>query len=404
MLHNKEEPCLARVLSSFSSIPLSPNEPSLIGRAADFLSNGTAPSPYSKLYNDLIDYGTEALLSSLRRYARERREALLKLQGRITVRKARLDPDGPAAGRVVGVDAGRNGTSYKFAYVPLYGAVAVLAEACVIRDEPVCMSGAPDIWPTEPDPQRRESLLHMALEYQIARRAVEFWNPDYVLLDGGIILNPRLQPRPQDSAGYEGDFFCACANALDLLATCKHQGVVLAGFVKRTQMNHYGRMLEVPSLRDAIFLNPLLKKSEYTDPFEVSNKVTAAYQRLAEDLGYGSEATEVHSCYVKTGLMPYRVEVARFCLPKVDDLMSVLCTAADSEGIPYAIHEADRLTRITRPTSNIHSLVLFSRALDLVRRGEIETDDLDILTLEHGQEWAIQSSGLAERQMEAAIP
>jgi len=393
---------LARALTSFASTSLA--EPQPFGQVADSLSNRPIPGPYSKLYNDLIDYGTEALLSSLARYARERREAASKLRERVTPRRANVVPEGPAAGRIVGADAGRNGTSYKFAYVPLYGAVAVLVEDYAVREEPLCISGAPDIWPLESDPERRESLLHMALEYQVARQAVEFWKPDFVLLDGGIILNPRLQPRLQDSAGYEGDFFYACTNALDLLAACKDRSVVLAGFVKRTQMNHYGRILQAPNLRDAILLNLLLKRGEYTDPFVVSNKVTAAYRRLAEDLGYGSDAVEVQSCYVKTALIPYRVEMPRFSLPKVDELISVLCAAADHEGIPYAIHEADRLTRITRPTSNIHSLVLFSRALDLVRSGEITSDDLDILTLEHGQEWAIQPEGIGQRQTEAGLP
>ncbi|MEM3045482.1 MAG: DNA double-strand break repair nuclease NurA [Candidatus Bathyarchaeia archaeon] len=337
-------------------------------------------------------------------YARERREAVSKLRGRITVRRAALTSDGPAKGKVVGVDAGRNGTSYKFAYVPIYGAVAVLVENYVVREEPLCISGAPDIWPVEADPERRESLLHMALEYRIARQAVELWRPDFVLLDGGIILNPRLQPRLQDSGGYEGDFFSACTNALDLLAACKDRGVTLAGFIKRTKMNHYGRMLEVPNLRDAVLLNPLLERGAYTDPFQMSNKVTAAYRRLAEDLGYSPEMVEVQSCYLKTALAPFRVEVPRFCLPKVEELMSVLCAAADSEGIPYAIHEADRLARITRPTSNIHSLVLFSRALDLVRTGEITSEDLDILSLEHGQEWALEQEALGERLMEADTP
>ncbi|MEM3793993.1 MAG: hypothetical protein QXS76_03690, partial [Candidatus Bathyarchaeia archaeon] len=55
---------------------------------------------------------------------------------------------------------------------------------------------------------------------------------------------------------------------------------------------------------------------------------------------------------------------------------------------------ADRYTRITRPTSNIHTLVLFSKALDLVRRGEISPEDLDMLLLQYGEGWALNGKGI----------
>lgn len=394
---------MARALASFLPTGSLPGEGTPFEETMAFASQAAEPSPYSELYAALVDRGTEALLSGLREYAHERREALSRLRIKVNVRGVNAEASLGSARRVVGVDAGRNGNSYKFAYLPLYGAVAVLAEDCVIREEPVCMSGAPDMWPAEPDPKRRESLLHMSLEYEVAKRAVDLWSPNFLVLDGAFVLNPRLQPRPQDSGGYQADYFTACVNALKLIASCEEREVVLAGFVKRTQMNHYGTMLKVPHLRDAVFLNPLLKRGEYTEPFLVSNRVTAAYTRLGEDLGYPPDGVQVHSCYVKTGLVPYRVEIPRFCLSKIDDLMSVLSLGADSEGLPYAIHEADRLARITRPTSNFHSMVLFSKALDLVRRGEIEAEDLDILTLEHGQEWAIRQDSFSLGLPEAAL-
>ncbi len=358
--------------------------------------NAVEEEPYPRLYQELIDRGTEALLERFKRYAHERRAVLKDFQSQVVVKKAVFNEDGPAAGKVVGVDAGMNGTNYSFAYIPLYGAVAVLVTDWKLQQEPICISGTPDIWPMEIEPKRRESLLHMALEYHIAKRAVQLWKPSYVILDGGIVLNPKLCPSSIDSFRYEGDFFYACVTALDLLKTCRDLGVVLTGFVKRTHMNHYGKLCKSPAVRDVVFLNPILGMGEYTEPFKVINKVTAAYTRLAEDLNYGASTSDIYSGYIKTGLFPYRVEVPSFCLPRLQDLMSLVYTTANSEGIPYPVYEADRYTRITRPTSNIHALVLFSKVLDLVQAGEVAAEDLDMLILQHGESWVLNDDGLSE--------
>jgi hypothetical protein len=352
--------------------------------------------PYARLYEEIIDKGTEALLERFKRYAISRKTAVEALRGRIKILKASFDPKGPASRRIVAVDAGRNGTNLRFAYVPIYGAAAVLIENWVLKEEPLCVSGPPDLWPVETDPKRRENLLHMSLEFYLAKKAALRWKPDFLLLDGGIVLNPRLCPSEDSSLQYEGDFLYAAMNVLDLLETCRELGTVLVGFVKRTQMNHYGRLIKNPGVRDMIFLNPLLELGGYTEPFKVKNRVVEMYRRLAEDLNFNPSLAEIYSSYVKTGSFPYRIETPSFCLNSLSDTVSLVYTMADSEGIPYPIHEADRYTRITRPTSNIHTLVLFSKALDLVRKGEISPEDLDMLLLQYGEDWSLDGKGMGD--------
>lgn len=345
--------------------------------------------PYVKLYQELVDTGTELLLNRLKMYRKEVYRLVEEVKDRLKIYKAVYDKNGPSASRIVGVDAGRNGTEYKFAYIPLYGAIAVLVENWEIVDEPLCVTGPPDIWTSELDPDKRESLLHMALEYYIATRAVEKWKPDYLLLDGGIVLNPKLYPDFQTSPQYEGDFYFTVITILELLNTCRKLHIPVLGFVKRTHMNFYSSLLKNSHIRDSTIMNFILREGEYSEPFKVENIIAESYRTVAESLNYDRNLPVVYSSYIKTGSTPFRVEIPMFCLNRLGELMSIVYTMSGFDGIPYPIHEADRLSRITRPTSNIHSLVLYSKALELVEKGEMELKDLDMLLLEYGESWTL---------------
>ena len=344
------------------------------------------------LYEALLGKGTDGVLEKLKDYASERRRLNVELRNKVKLQKAIYD-EASASKRIVGADAGRNGTNYRFAFVPLYGAVAVLVDNWKIIEEPICVSGAPDIWPTERDPDRRESLLHMALEYHVARRAVEQWHPDYIVFDGGLVLNPRLHTKRGDSTEYRQDFVFTVLTALSFLDTCKKEGVNVVGFVKRTQMSRLYSVFGTPPMRDSVFLNPLMELGDYTDLFLIKNLVTNTYQRLAEEFGLGKDLVDMYTGYIKTcQAPPYRIEVPLFCLNNMKEIASMLLTMADPEGIPYPIHEADQYTKISRPTSNIHTLVLYSKALDFVRKGLLDPADLDLLILQYGEQWSLRET------------
>jgi len=381
--------------SIISDFP-SPNLEAVKQLPVEFLSQvftaESAETIHVGLYHDLIDNGTDGVLEKLKEYAADRRKIVEQLHGRIKLHTAPRGAD-VASGRIVGADAGRNGTNYRFAFVPIYGAVAVLVDNWKIIEEPLCASGAPDVWPTEKDADRRESLLHMALEYHVAKKAVEKWSPAYLFFDGGLVLNPRLHIKFGDSDEYRGDFIFTVITALSLLETCKKRGVGVVGFVKRTQMNHFCRVLNITPIRDAILLNSIMKTGEYITPFAMKNTVTKTYQRFAQKLELGESIAEIYSSYIKTGQTPpYRIEVPFFCLNKIEEIASVLLTMADPEGIPYPVHEADRYTKITKPTSNIHALLLYTKALDLVKRGQLDPADLDLFILQYGEQWSLHES------------
>ncbi|RLI03426.1 hypothetical protein DRO38_02720, partial [Candidatus Bathyarchaeota archaeon] len=61
----------------------------------------------------------------------------------------------------------------------------------------------------------------------------------------------------------------------------------------------------------------------------------------------------------------------------------------EEKGIPFSISEADRLTKVTTSISNIRTLMIYSKALDLVREGEMKMQDLTLLALQHGEPWTL---------------
>lgn len=342
---------------------------------------------YSELYQNMIEKGTDLLIERFRGYVKECRHVAENLRGIIRTRRCIADRGMLASRRIVGVDAGHNGVHFRFAYVPIYNAVAVLFEGMEFKGEPLCVSGPPDIWAVDDEPERRENLLHMALEYYVAKKAVELWNPDYLIIDGGIVLNPRLYPNNSDSSEYRYDFTYTVIQALELLRVCEENDVLILGFVKRSCMNYYGRLLGYEKFRDAIFLSLIMDENEYTEPFPMKNKVSESYVKIAEELGI--EVSDVYSSYVKTWVIPFRIEIPSFNLDMLEEAVSLIVSSANVMGIPYPIHEADRYTRISKPFSNIHTLNFFAKAVELVKRGELTSEELNFLLLQHGEYWAL---------------
>ena len=100
--------------------------------------------------------------------------------------------------------------------------------------------------------------------------------------------------------------------------------------------------------------------------------------------------TNFYSAYIRTGLgTPFRLELPEFCLDQLNTLSTILYTTSEETGLPFAIHEVDHLTRITNNLSNIRTLMLYSKALDLVENGEMDTEDLNLLSLQHGEQWTL---------------
>jgi len=348
---------------------------------------------YSELYQDMIEKGTDLLIERFRGYVKECRHVAESLKNFIRIKNCLVDKGLLASKRIVGVDAGHNGVHFRFAYVPIYNAVAVLFEGMELKGEPLCIAGPPDIWAVDDEPERRENLLHMALEYYAARRAVELWRPNYLIIDGGIVLNPRLHPNNSDSSDYRYDFTYTVMQALELLRVCMENDILVLGFVKRSCMNYYGSLLGYDKFRDVTFLSLIMNEGDYTEPFPIRNKVSESYARIARDLSIDVCMAEIYSSYVKTWIIPFRIEIPSFNLDRFEEAISLIIASANVMGIPYPIHEADRYTRISKPFSNIHTLNFFAKAVELVKRGELTSEELNFLLLQHGEYWALTDNG-----------
>ncbi|MCW4026102.1 MAG: DNA double-strand break repair nuclease NurA [Candidatus Bathyarchaeota archaeon] len=364
-----------------------------------YFSLFAGPEPetlHSDLYRRLIDDGTDTIVRQLRDYNERRKKLLVKVREKIRVE--RIQRDEKVAGmRVAASDAGNNGVDLRSAYVPLYASAALVAEGWKIVDEPIFEAGEADVWADEFRTKDRESLLASKIQFEITEEAVERWEPELVVFDGSLLLNLWLMPTFGTTDDYSRDLKETMIRSIGLLHTCSERNIPIVGFAKRTRINHVCKNLGMPKMRDTALLDLVLRLGEYTTPEAEPMKglVVNKYKKEAEKLGIPRDKIEkimnVYSSYIRTGLTtPFRLEVPEYCLDRLKDIGTVLFTTSEEEnGMPFSISEADSLTKVTTSISNIRTLMIYSKSLDLVRQGEMDLHDLNLLALQHGEPWAI---------------
>lgn len=373
-----------------------------------YFSIFSGPEPetlHPDLYQRLIDEGTDMIIEHFKDYNKQRRSLVKKVQESVKVRK--LDRDDEAGSvKVVASDAGNNGVDLRSAFAPLYASTALVAEGWNIVDEPIFEAGDPEIWSDEFKAQDREALLASNMQLEITEKAVERWDPKMVIYDGTLLIHFWLLPT-DSSPEYREDFHETLVKAIGLLHTCYERDVPIVGFVKRTRINHVCQKHGMPKLRDTALFDLILRLGEYTVPEHdpMSGSVVKKYKQKARELGIPDtkveKITNFYSSYIRTGLTtPFRLEIPDYCVDRLKEIGTVVFTTSEEEsGIPFSINEADRLTRVTTSTSNIRTLMLYSKALDLVKRGEMEPEDLNLLALQHGEHWVLRD----ERFMSGAF-
>ena len=122
--HRTEKSMAESSISVFPSARIEPRPPVLINRImGDYYSRlfeaDSQEIQYPFLYKKLIEDGTEGVLEKFRDYVGQRKSVIEELRTKVNLQTALYDKDGEASKRVVGVDAERNGTDYRVAYVPL---------------------------------------------------------------------------------------------------------------------------------------------------------------------------------------------------------------------------------------------------------------------------------------------
>jgi len=370
-----------------------------------YFSLFTGPEPetlHAELYQRLIDDETDRIIQLLNDYNQRRKQLLDKVRASVEVGKLTRD-DEVANMRVVASDAGNNGVDLRSAFVPLYASVALAAEGWQIVGEPVFKAGKSDVWADEFRTQDRESLLASMIQYKITEEAVERWEPELVIFDG--TLTPWLLPLRGSTLEYRRDFDTAMRLAVGLLHTCYLKDTPIVGFVKRTRMNNLCRKFGMSKMRDTALLDLVLRLGEYTVPERepMESRVLYEYRKKAEEFGIPEQEigdiTNLYSSYIRTGLTtPFRLEIPEYCRDRLGEIGTVLFTTSEEEnGIPFSINEADRLTKVTASISNIRTLMIYSKALDLVNKGEMDSEDLNLLALQHGEPWAINDGEYLSR-------
>ena len=364
-----------------------------------YFSLFSGPEPetlHADLYRMLIDEGTDVIIQQLKGYNERRRKLLSRIRGKIEVRRLTRD-EKVAKRKVVASDAGNNGVDLRSAFIPLYASTALIAEGWNILEEPLFRAGKPEVWADEFRTQQRESLLAFKIQCEVTEEAVEKWEPSLVLLDGSLLLNFWLLPLPDSTKDYIDDFQEALLHSVGLLHYCYERDIPIVGFVKRTRINHVCKKFHVSKLRDTALMDLILHLGEYTLPEDepMKGRIVNSYRRKAEELGIPSREifkfTNIYSSYIRTGLTtPFRLEIPEYCLDRLEEICTLIFTTSEEEeGIPFSISEADRLTKITTSISNIRTLMIYSKALDLVRKGEMKMQDLNLLALQHGEPWTL---------------
>jgi len=358
-----------------------------------------APEPettHPSLYQKLIDNGTDSILKQLKKYNEKRKELAKTVRNQIQIEQLEQD-ESLTSPRLVVSDAGNNGVDFRSAFAPLYASTAIVTEGRKIVDEPICKVGESALWADEFRAQSRESLLAAKVQFDITTEGIAKWNPKYAMVDGTLLLNYGLLPFSNSSESYAKDFDSTLTSAINMLFTCYRTGTPIVGFVKRTQRTSLCESLGNKEVRDTALLDLILRQGQCTLPESKPMKglVVDLYKKKAEEMFIPvqdvAKITNFYSAYIRTGLAtPFRLELPEFCLEKLNEFGTILCTTSEEDGLPFSIYEVDRLTRITSNLSNIRTLMLYSKALDLVENGEMDAEDLNLLTLQHGEPWTIR--------------
>ena len=358
------------------------------------------------LYQRLIDIGTDKIIEHMKRYNQRRRELIKKVRGKIEISRLRRD-EKMAEARVVASDAGNNGVDLRSAFIPLYASVALMAEGWSIPHEPIFRAGEPTIWSDEFKAGDREALLAWKIQADATIEAIQRWKPKFVFFDGPIILSFWMTPTSSSTAGYRRDFEETIGKMVSLIHICHEMDIPLIGFVKRARSGFLCKdKFGVKNMRDTALLDLVLHLGEYTEPVEMKRGLIETYKGKAAELGISKhEAEELmtfYFSYMRTGLTtPFRLEFSKYSLDRLEEAGTVLFTTSEEEeGIPFSINEADRLTKVTTNISNIRTLMLYSKALDLVKRGEMQPEDLNLLILQHGEPWTIRDEGYISSMIE----
>jgi len=316
--------------------------------------------PFPRLFEKLLRQ-----LSSLPVTLEEREESTISLFKNISFKRVEKEVDPDLI--ISAVDGGHNGKELEGFYFGIATAVAYTSKVYNIVDpSPLCdghvfrlLSYRGPTW---------ISLIEQRLIYQIALSVVDEKEPDFLLLDGNLLIRPPYLSEGSQEGEIDLDRRTnyiddrnACIDALlYLLDECYKRGIALAGVVKRP-----AAQLLMPSKRDAAVLDKLMKVGEMVGPLlpkrlwgapreGVGHPALLHYAsrfRKLKGLSIEDPTTEgfIKVVYLKTtpARGPIRLEIPYWVDPlEVAGVVLEASKANPVDGIPVHILKADELAGV----------------------------------------------------------
>jgi hypothetical protein len=394
-LDKPKEKTVPRAIKEAYSQMLSPESPS--------------ETIYPLLYEKLVHDGADKLMTELKGHIDLLRANIEKCRDKVAIENIGGKDSSSEKTRLVASDAGNNGVDLRVGFLPLCAATAIVTEGWEIKEDPLYSTPpGSEIWSGESRLAQRESLLTFQLQFEVTIKGVKKYNPKLALIDGSLALHPELKSiELQGSPGFKRDYAKTIEEAVNMLYTCYKDKIPVVGFIKRPRTNIITQnILQLDKVRDTALLHFILKPGYYTQPLPERATghfmgVLSDYKKRAIALGLTGEEveeiTDLYTVYIRTGYYtPFRLEFPKYCLGALPQIVSTLYSTAYEDGLPFAIREVDQLTKISSEVSNLRTLALYSRAMELMKEGKLTAEELEILALQVGELWALRDSGPQE--------
>ncbi len=287
---------------------------------------------------------------------------------------------------VTGVDGGSNGKPCEGIYVGIASALGYTSPLMELTDSDPITDGSIILIDAD-EPEQWLSLFERYLTMKVAVNTVAQKRPQWLLVDGGLILRPSYIKHVEGSEeiyDYDENYHKvgSYVNRLDLclkeiirlLDTCRRMGTKVIGIVKRSTSRIISKKIRSKKRhRDVVLLDRFLDVGEYTEPVDAGeneNKTLAMYREIAK------RDIDIKVSYIKTTAIkgPVRVEVPSWV--DMDEAMRLVMADSDPVmGIPAHITRADTLVRIPKDTfKSVFSRILWNNpgAVGIMRpqRGE----------------------------------
>ena len=218
------------------------------------------------------------------------------------------------------------------------------------------------------------SVVRQKLEIETAKKSVEKFKPEILLLDGSIV--PHYATRPSQNSVVYKDYEELMASYQELYRMCKDNNVLLAGVVEDSRNERYCELVKknlldtgiektininpiievLAKTRDTAFLFWVLNEHERTRTFDYSDDF--ASHPILKDFVFRN----FYSFYLKTAKMDRPIRVDFMDKEKEDWLASVLLAISGQHsryGFPSVIIEADNIARMSeQELDNFYSYML----------------------------------------------